>query len=161
MEVRDADSVRTGRDETIARLGGLDVLINTAGIGMRTVNPDFLTTLGHSARSRSLWPVPCRAESLSRIMAADLAATTVRTRGCNRDRNGPDEFTDTSALLPPDVMGAPVRWLCSPAADAVHDERIVATDFEEWLARWLRPMMLIWTCGIAVRSDHHVAGVRP
>jgi gluconate 5-dehydrogenase len=28
-------------------------------------------------------------------------------------------------------MAAPIRWLCSPAADGVHDERIVATDFAE------------------------------
>jgi gluconate 5-dehydrogenase len=47
----------------------------------------------------------------------------------------PDEVTDTSKLLPADIMAKPVRWLCSPAADAVHDERIVASEFDEWLAR--------------------------
>jgi gluconate 5-dehydrogenase len=31
-------------------------------------------------------------------------------------------------------MGAPIRWLCSPSAAAVHDERIVATEFPAWLA---------------------------
>jgi gluconate 5-dehydrogenase len=31
-------------------------------------------------------------------------------------------------------MAAPIRWLCSPAAAGVHDERIVATEFTDWLA---------------------------
>jgi gluconate 5-dehydrogenase len=31
-------------------------------------------------------------------------------------------------------MGPPVRWLCSPQAADVHDERIVATEFTDWLA---------------------------
>ena len=33
------------------------------------------------------------------------------------------------------VMGPPIVWLRSPAAAGVHDQRIVATEFEEWLAR--------------------------
>jgi gluconate 5-dehydrogenase len=37
-------------------------------------------------------------------------------------------------LLPADVMAAPIRWLCSPAASGVHDERIVANEFDTWLA---------------------------
>jgi gluconate 5-dehydrogenase len=31
-------------------------------------------------------------------------------------------------------MGPPIVWLASPAAAGVHDERIVATEFEQWLA---------------------------
>jgi gluconate 5-dehydrogenase len=30
-------------------------------------------------------------------------------------------------------MAAPIRWLCSPAADGVTHERVVARDFDEWL----------------------------
>jgi hypothetical protein len=37
-------------------------------------------------------------------------------------------------LLDPAVMAAPIRWLSSPAAAGVHDERIVATGFADWLA---------------------------
>jgi gluconate 5-dehydrogenase len=31
-------------------------------------------------------------------------------------------------------MGPPIVWLASPHAVGVHDERIVARDFEQWLA---------------------------
>ena len=43
LDVRDEASVRAGADEIYERLGGVDVLVNNAGIGMRTVNPRFLT----------------------------------------------------------------------------------------------------------------------
>ena len=43
LDVRDEASVQAGADEAWNRLGGLDVLVNNAGIGMSTVNPRFLT----------------------------------------------------------------------------------------------------------------------
>jgi NAD(P)-dependent dehydrogenase (short-subunit alcohol dehydrogenase family) len=41
LDVRDEASVQRAVAETYSRLGGLDVLVNNAGIGMRTVNPRF------------------------------------------------------------------------------------------------------------------------
>ena len=38
-------------------------------------------------------------------------------------------------LLDPSVMAAPIVWLCSPAADQVNNERIVATEFKDWLSK--------------------------
>ena len=38
-----------------------------------------------------------------------------------------------SRLLPASVMAEPIRWLCSPAAAGVHDQRIVASKFASWL----------------------------
>jgi gluconate 5-dehydrogenase len=43
LDVRDEASVLACTDEAWDRLGGLDVLVNNAGIGMSTVNPSFLT----------------------------------------------------------------------------------------------------------------------
>jgi hypothetical protein len=37
-------------------------------------------------------------------------------------------------LLDPSIMGPPIVWLASPQAAAVHDERIVASRFQDWLA---------------------------
>jgi gluconate 5-dehydrogenase len=43
FDVRDARSVAAGADAVYEAFGGLDVLVNNAGIGMRTVNPRFMT----------------------------------------------------------------------------------------------------------------------
>jgi NAD(P)-dependent dehydrogenase (short-subunit alcohol dehydrogenase family) len=43
MDVRDEQSVSAGVNGALAVLGGIDVLVNNAGIGMRTVNPHFMT----------------------------------------------------------------------------------------------------------------------
>jgi NAD(P)-dependent dehydrogenase (short-subunit alcohol dehydrogenase family) len=43
LDVRDQQSVQTGIETVYAELGGLDVLVCNAGIGMLTVNPRFMT----------------------------------------------------------------------------------------------------------------------
>jgi NAD(P)-dependent dehydrogenase (short-subunit alcohol dehydrogenase family) len=43
LDVRSEASVQMGVEAVYERLGGLDVLISNAGIGMRTVNPRFMT----------------------------------------------------------------------------------------------------------------------
>ena len=43
MDVRDRASIVRAVAEIDAAWGGLDVLVNNAGIGMRTVNPSFLS----------------------------------------------------------------------------------------------------------------------
>jgi NAD(P)-dependent dehydrogenase (short-subunit alcohol dehydrogenase family) len=191
MDVRNEDDVARGVAEAVGALGGIDVLVNNAGIGMRTVNPDFLTdpqpfwavppagfrdlvdtnltgyflvaravvprflaagagrivnvSMNHSTMNRAGFvpygPARAGAEALSRIMAADLTGTGVTANillpgGATATGMIPDDFPpeQRAHLLDPAVMGAPIRWLSSPQAAGVHDERIVATEFPAWLA---------------------------
>ena len=48
----------------------------------------------------------------------------------------PDEMPDElrANLLDAAIMGPPIVWLTSPDAAEVHDERIVAREFDDWLA---------------------------
>jgi NAD(P)-dependent dehydrogenase (short-subunit alcohol dehydrogenase family) len=191
LDVRDQDSVATCVARTLDALGGIDMLVNNAGIGMRTVNPRFLTdpqpfwkvspagfrdvldtkATGTFLMARAVVPlmldrgagrivnitmneqtmvrrgfVPygpsgAAVEALSRVMAADLAETPVAVNlllpgGATLTGMIPDE---TSAevrrrLLDPAIMGPPIVWLASDAATGVHDERIAATEFQQWLA---------------------------
>ena len=41
IDVRDADCVESAAGELLARFGGVDLVVNNAGIGMRSVNPRF------------------------------------------------------------------------------------------------------------------------
>jgi gluconate 5-dehydrogenase len=52
LDVRDESSVAAGVQDAYARLGGVDLLVSNAGIGMRTVNPSFLTD------PQPFWEVP-------------------------------------------------------------------------------------------------------
>ena len=191
LNVRVEGSVASAVDQAWSRLGGLDLLVNNAGLGMRTVNPRFMiepqqfwhvpadgfravidTNLtGYFLVAREVVPrmldagggrvvnisvsqstmtrqgfVPygpsrAGAEALSRVMAADLRGTSVTVNILL-----PGGVTETGMLPPehrpeglrpidPVVMGPPSVWLASPAADGVHDERIVAIEFESWLSQ--------------------------
>jgi NAD(P)-dependent dehydrogenase (short-subunit alcohol dehydrogenase family) len=192
LDVRDERSVQAGVDEAYERLGGVDMLVNNAGIGMRTVNPRFLSdpkpfwevspsgfrdvvetkVTGSFLVARAIVPrmlvagagrVVCISmneqtmtrrgfvpygpsgagvEALSRVMAADLAGTKVTVNillpgGATATGMIPDYASPEirTTLLDPAIMGPPIVWLASEEAEGVHDERIVATDFETWLAK--------------------------
>jgi gluconate 5-dehydrogenase len=192
LDVRDERSVNAGVDEAYEQLGRLDMLVSNAGIGMRTVNPRFLTdpqafwevspggfrdvietkVTGSFLVARAVVPrmlaagggrivcismneqtmtrrgfVPygpagAGVEALSRVMAADLAGTTVTVNillpgGATATGMIPDDVSpDVRAkLLDPAIMGPPIVWLASDQARGVHDERIIATDFDSWLGQ--------------------------
>ena len=87
---------------------------------------------------------PSRAgsEALSRIMAADLVGTGVTVNlllpggATVTGMLPPDAASEGRPFLEPAVMGPPILWLASDEAAAVHDERIVAVEFEGWLRDW-------------------------
>jgi NAD(P)-dependent dehydrogenase (short-subunit alcohol dehydrogenase family) len=190
MDSRDEDSVTAGTAAAEDALGGIDLLVNNAGIGMRTVNPDFMSapqgfwdvtpdgfrdvvdtnltgyfliaravvprmlqagsgrivtiSMNHGTMNRRGFvpygPSRAGAEALARIMAADLADTPVRANILlpgGATATGMLEGTARPGgldVLSPDVMRDPIRWLASAEAADVHDERIVATEFADWVA---------------------------
>jgi NAD(P)-dependent dehydrogenase (short-subunit alcohol dehydrogenase family) len=192
MDVRDEAAVEAGAAETWQRLGGIDVLVSNAGIGMRTVNPRFLThpqpfwdvapagfrdvletkLTGSFLVARAVVPrmlaagrgrviaismnqgtmvrrgfVPygpsgAGVEALTRVMAADLAETPIAVNlllpgGATATGMVPEGAGDElrARLLDPAIMGPPVVWLASRAAEGVRDERIVASGWDDWLAQ--------------------------
>lgn len=73
-------------------------------------------------------------------MAADLDDTPVTANillpgGATDTGMIPDEMREElrGRLLDPAIMGPPIVWLASPDAAGVHDERIIARDFDDWL----------------------------
>ena len=190
LDVRHDGSVQACVAETERRFGAVEMLVNNAGIGMRTVNPRFMTdpqpfwkvapdgfrdvletkVTGCFLVARAVVPrmldagggrvvmismnqqtmtrrgfVPygpsgAGVEALARVMAADLQGTPVTVNillpgGATATGMVPDDVPEQSRtqMLDPAIMGPPIVWLASQAAAGVHDQRIVATEFEQWL----------------------------
>lgn len=86
-------------------------------------------------------PAGAGVEALARVMAADLQGSPVSVTillpgGATATGMIPDDLPDEAraGLLDPAIMAPPIVWLASPAAVGVHGERIVATEFAQWLA---------------------------
>jgi NAD(P)-dependent dehydrogenase (short-subunit alcohol dehydrogenase family) len=195
LDTRDEISVHAAVQAAADRLGGIDLLVNNAGLGMRTVNPQFHTDpqgfwtvspdgfravvdtnlTGYFLVAREVTPLmlaaghgrivnismnhatmvrrgfvpygPSRAgaEALSRIMAADLDGIGVTVNlllpgGATRTGMLPPGAEALPGVLEPDIMGPPIVWLASDDADGVSNERIVATEFSDWLRQRALPL---------------------
>ena len=193
VDVRAEQSIRSGLAEMLQLWSGIDILINNAGIGMRTVNPRFFTepkpfwevsadgfrnlidtnltgyflvakeivphllkkgsgriiniSVNHETMRRKGFvpygPSRAGAESLSQIMAQDLASSGITVNmllpgGATDTGMVPEEFPASmrEQLLSPDVMAEPILFLCSDEAKGVNDLRIVAKDFTRWKEQW-------------------------
>ena len=187
LDVREESSVARVVDQAWSQLGGVDMLVNNAGIGMHAVNPRFMThpqgyaevpadgfravietnLIGYFLVAREVTPrmlaaarphrqhlgerfhhAPSRvrplravppAASLSRIMAADLrdAAWLVNLLlpggATVTGMMPPGAVPGGQGFLEPAVMGAADRVAGLGRAAGVHDERIVAVEFDRWL----------------------------
>ncbi|MCF8563415.1 SDR family oxidoreductase [Alicyclobacillus tolerans] len=191
LDVRSEASVEKAVRWVRESWGRLDVLVNNAGIGMRTVNPRFMvepkpfyevspagfrdlveTNLtGYFLVSRGFAPMmveqkrgkivnismnhetmkrkgfvpygPSRAgaESLSYIMAEDLIPYGVTVNmllpgGATETGMIPEELKGqlNLPLLSPSVMAEPIVFLASSRSDGMTGQRLIATEFSEWVA---------------------------
>ena len=82
-------------------------------------------------------PSGAAVEALARVMAADLEGSAVTVNillpgGATETGMIPEDVPGElrAGLLDAAIMGPPIVWLASSAADGVHGERIVATEFE-------------------------------
>lgn len=193
VDVRDPDSVNVAVSRAITGLGGVDMVVNNAGIGMRTVNPRFferaqpffevdpagfqdvvatnLTGYFLVARAFVLHfleqgtgrfvnvsinretmvragfvpygPSRAGSEALSMVMTEDLrpygiAVNVLLPGGATETGMIPEGLPAASRarLLDPGIMGPPAVFLASQEADGLTGARIVATEFEQWLAEY-------------------------
>lgn len=191
MDVRQPSSVTLGAREAVVRLGGVDMVVNNAGIGMKTVNPHFFerpqpffevdperfldvvatnfagyflvsrvfalyfleyghgrfvnVSINHETMVREGFvpygPSRAASEALSSVMAADLsrygvAVNVLLPGGATDTAMIPDDLPESERgrLLRPEIMGPPVVFLASQEAEGLSGERIIAAQFEEWLA---------------------------
>ena len=88
-------------------------------------------------------PSGAAVEALARVMAADLLDTPIRANillpgGATSSGMIPDDLPAQARaqLLDPSIMGPPIVWLASEQGAHVHDERIVAAKFQDWLSTY-------------------------
>ncbi len=77
LDVRDEQSVHAALEAAYRRLGGVDVLVCNAGIGMRTVNPRFMT---HPTAFWEVSPEGFRDVIETRVTGSFLVARAVAPR---------------------------------------------------------------------------------
>ena len=193
LDVRTPSSVEQARDWVLEHWGTVDMVVNNAGVGMRTVNPQFLTdpmpffrvspdrfddvirtnltgyflvsrafaelfirqghgrlvniSMNHETMVRRGFvpygPSRAGAESLSRIMAEDLKPYGITVNillpgGASLTGMIPDSVDEAARqrLLDPAVMGPPIVFLASDAAENITGERIEAVRWDEWQKRF-------------------------
>jgi gluconate 5-dehydrogenase len=151
MDVRDEGSITTGLEVVNSEFGSIDMLVNNAGLGMVSVNPNFMSNpepfyrvskegfegvldtkvLGTFLVSKAVVPQMLNGSGGRVVVTVNLLLPGGATATSMIPSDVPDAIR--SQLLAPDVMADPIVFLASSEASDLHDQRIVATSFEEWL----------------------------
>jgi NAD(P)-dependent dehydrogenase (short-subunit alcohol dehydrogenase family) len=161
MDVRDEQSVSAGVDRALAVLGGIDVLVNNAGIGMRTVNPDFMTepmgfwnvspdgfrdllatnVLGYFLVARAVVPHMLRA-GRGKIINISVSESTMRRQGFTP--YGPSRAaTDAlSHIMAADLAGTGIDVNLLLPGGATRTGMTPDSAPEDVRARWLDPAIM-------------------
>jgi gluconate 5-dehydrogenase len=71
-DARDEAAISRAVDQAWSRLGGIDLLVNNAGLGMKTVNPQFMT------EPMGFWEVP--AEGFRAVLETNLTGYFLTAR---------------------------------------------------------------------------------
>jgi NAD(P)-dependent dehydrogenase (short-subunit alcohol dehydrogenase family) len=132
-------SVARAVDQASSRLGGIDMLVNNAGIGMRTVNPRFMT------HPQGFWEVPAdgfRAMIETNLTGYFLVAREVTPRMLAAGGGRIVNISVNNSTMhragfvpygPPRAGSEALSRIMAADAAGVHDERIVAAEFDRWL----------------------------
>ncbi len=161
MDVRDEQSVSAGVDRALAVLGGIDLLVNNAGIGMRTVNPDFMTepmgfwhvspdgfrdllatnVLGYFLVARAVVPHMLRA-GRGKIVNISVNEATMRRRGFTP--YGPSRAaTDAlSRIMAADLAGTGIDVNLLLPGGATRTGMTPDSAPEDMQASWLDPAIM-------------------
>jgi gluconate 5-dehydrogenase len=161
MDVRDEYSVTAGVDRALTRLGGIDVLVNNAGIGMRTVNPHFMTEpigfwqvspdgfrdllttniVGYFLVARAVVPHMLEAGH-GKIVNISVSETTMRRRGFTP--YGPSRAaTDAlSHIMAADLAGAGIDVNLLLPGGATRSGMTPDSAPEDVQATWLDPAIM-------------------
>jgi NAD(P)-dependent dehydrogenase (short-subunit alcohol dehydrogenase family) len=161
MDVRDEQSVSAGIDHALTILEGIDVLVNNAGIGMRTVNPNFMShpmgfwqvspegfsdllatnVIGYFLVARTVVPHMLQAGH-GKIVNISVNETTMRRRGFTP--YGPSRAaTDAlSHIMAADLAGTGIDVNLLLPGGATRTGMIPDSATDDMRATWLDPAIM-------------------
>ena len=180
MDVRAEQSVSAGVEHALSALGGLDVLVNNAGIGMRTVNPDFMTSpqgfwqvspdgfqdlfatnvLGYFLVARAVVPHMLDA-SYGKIVNISVSETTMRRGGFTPYGPSRAATEALSHIMAADLAGTGIDVNLLLPGGATRTGMTPDSAPEEMRASWLDPAIMgPPICWLASRASDGVTDQR-
>jgi len=162
MDVRDEQSVTAGVESTRADLGGIDVLVNNAGIGMRTVNPHFMTepigfwqvspdgfrdllvtnVVGYFLVARAVVPHMLDVAGHGKIVNISVSETTMRRKGFTPYGPSRAATEALSHIMAADLAGTGIDVNLLLPGGATRSGMTPDSAPEDMQATWLDPAIM-------------------